>query len=87
MEPIEIKPAGLTTPDGVARVNRAVEAQARAVADAADALRDLLQALEGVEFRDPAIRLAKREAARVHSLRRASDEEFLRALAGHPPRV
>lgn len=86
MEPIELTPAGMSTPEGVARVNRAVAAQARAVADAADALRDLLTALEGVEFRHPATRLAKREALRAHAHRRASDEEFLRALAGHPPR-
>lgn len=85
MEPIELIPAGMSTPAGVARVNRAVEAQRNAITDAANALSELLSALDGVSL-PSRVCDALDDARGAHTRRRASDEEFLRALAGHPPR-
>jgi len=84
MESIDLTPEGLTTPEGIARVNRATEAQQNAIARAANALDSLLDMLSCVEFYGSEHETLQ-EAREARALRRAADEELIRSLCGRPP--
>lgn len=84
---IELTPTGLLQPGGPARVNAAVEAQRDAITNVANITNDLLDALRDSAVRLPAnVREIVEEAREAVTRRRDADEEFLRALSGHPPR-
>jgi hypothetical protein len=87
MKHIMLTPAGLETPEGIARTNRAVAAQEAAVLNSANALRDLLDALRDERDRlSSSARAALDDAIAAQEARRDADEEFLRSLSNHPPR-
>lgn len=87
MKRILLTPAGLETPEGIARTNRAVAAQETAVLNSANALRDLIDALRHERDRlSSSACAALDEAIDVQDARRAADEEVLRSISGHPPR-
>lgn len=96
IERIDITPHGMQTEEGIARVNHACEAFEGAtalVANAAASFFDsqrciLLEITRGATISSEEraqLRCELRELEEAISLRNQKQEEFLRAVAGHPP--
>jgi hypothetical protein len=87
MKTVDLTPVGCSTPEGIARVNRAVDAMHGANAGCVNALRELLDALDVLASMRPLgeeMTEAQAEARAAMRQQIVAQDEFLRALAGRP---